>query len=342
MPRRKYDWESLSDERLLERRLSSLRVGLEGTWLEDCLDRLHEELEERGIRLRPHAWISNEWFSPVSTPGIAIPFYLAHPRLMKLEKKMMLEVEGGTWSECMAILRHEAGHTMQHAYQLHRRRRYQQLFGPSSKHYPLYYRPDPGSRRYVQHLRRWYAQSHPDEDFAETFAVWLRPRSKWRTRYAGWPALRKLEYVDELMDEIAGKRPLLTARERVDPLHELGQTLGDYYKKKQALYVFHPPKTFDRDLHRLFSADPRHRRSQPASTFIRRHRASIRRLVAQWTGENQLTLDHVLDDMIIRCREHNLRAFGSEGKLLINFTILLTAKTTQALFGPSRRKWIAL
>ena len=207
MRRRKYAWEKLSDEQLLERRLSSLRVGVEGTWLEDCLATLHEELEERGIRLRPHAWISSEWFSPANVPGIAIPFYLAHPRLMKLEKKMMLDVEGGTWSECMAILRHEAGHAVQHAYQLQRRRRWQQLFGPSSKRYPRYYRPNPASRRYVQHLRLWYAQSHPDEDFAETFAVWLRPRSNWRTRYAGWPALKKLEYVDELMGEIAGKRP---------------------------------------------------------------------------------------------------------------------------------------
>ncbi|MGC2176649.1 MAG: putative zinc-binding metallopeptidase, partial [Bradyrhizobium sp.] len=199
MPRRKYPWEKLSDEQLLKRRLSSLRIAIEGTWLEDCLNALYEELEERGIRLRPHAWISSEWFSPADVPGIAIPFYLAHPRLMKLEKKMMLDVEGGTWSECMAILRHEAGHAIQHGYQLQRRRRWQQLFGRSSKHYPRYYRPNPASRQYVQHLRLWYAQSHPDEDFAETFAVWLRPRSNWRTRYAGWPALKKLEYVDELM-----------------------------------------------------------------------------------------------------------------------------------------------
>ena len=262
MPRRKFAWEKLSDEELLTRRLSSLKVGVKGTWLEDCLATLHEEFEERGIRLRPHAWISSEWFSPANSPGIAIPFYLTHPRLMKLEKKMMLEVEGGTWSECMAILRHEAGHTVQHAYQLQRRRRWQQLFGPSSKRYPRYYRPNPASRHYVQHLRLWYAQSHPDEDFAETFAVWLRPRSNWRTRYAGWPALKKLEYVDELMGEIAGKRPLLTTRERVEPLNELSQTLGEHYRKKQAFYAFTPPKTYDRDLSRLFSADPRHHRAQ--------------------------------------------------------------------------------
>jgi len=342
MPRRKFAWESLSDEQLLKRRLSSLRVTVEGTWLEDCVNNLHDELGERGIRLRPHAWISSEWFSPDNTPGIAIPFYLAHPRLMKLEKKMILDVEGGTWSECMAILRHEAGHTVQHAYQLHRRRRWQQLFGPSSRRYPRYYRPNPASRRFVQHLRLWYAQSHPDEDFAETFAVWLKPRSSWRTRYSGWPALKKLEYVDELMGEIAGKRPLLSGRERVDPLNELRETLGDHYRKKQAMYAFDTPKTYDRDLYRLFSAEPRHRRSQPASMFIRRNRARIRHLVARWTGENQLTLDAVLDDMIIRCREHNLRAVGSERKLLMNFTVLLTAKTMHALFGPSRRKWIAL
>ena len=186
---------------------------------------------------------------------------------------MMLDVEGGTWSECMAILRHEAGHTIQHAYQLQRRRRWQQLFGPSSKRYPRYYRPNPASRRYVQHLRLWYAQSHPDEDFAETFAVWLRPRSNWRTRYAGWPALKKLEYVDELMDEIAGKRPLFIERERVDPLHELSQTLADHYKKKREFYDFKPPKTYDRDLRRLFSDDPR---ASPVATGLSVHQASPR------------------------------------------------------------------
>jgi hypothetical protein len=261
---------------------------------------------------------------------------------MKLEKKMMFDVEGGTWRECMAILRHEAGHAVQHGYELQRRRRWQQLFGPSSKRYPRYYRPNPASRRYVQHLRLWYAQSHPDEDFAETFAVWLRPRSNWRTRYAGWPALKKLEYVDELMSEIAEKRPLITTRERVDPLRGLGQTLEEHYKKKQAFYAFTPAKTYDRDLSRLFSADPRHHRAKPASVLIRRHRAQIRQLVARWTGENQLTLDAVLDEMISRCRELDLRAVGPEQKLVLDFTVLVTAKTMHAMFGPSRRKWIAL
>ena len=245
MPRRNFAWASLSDEWLLKIRLKDLKVTVEGTWLEDCVHNLRDELEERGIRVRPHAWISNEWFSPDTTPGIAIPFYLAHPRLMRLERKMIIDVEGGTLPECMRILRHEAGHVVQHAYQLSRRRRWQQLFGPTSKRYPRYYRPNPASRHFVQHLRLWYAQSHPDEDFAETFAVWLRPRSNWRARYAGWPALKKLEYVDELMAEIATQRPLLTHRELVDPLSRLTETLAAHYKKKQAIYAFDTPKTYD-------------------------------------------------------------------------------------------------
>jgi hypothetical protein len=303
---------------------------------------LHAELDERGIVAKPHAWISSEWFSPENTPGIAIPFYLAHERLMQLERKMIIDVEGGTWSECMRILRHEAGHVMQHSYQLQRRRKWQKLFGRSSQRYPRYYRPNPASRNFVQHLRLWYAQSHPDEDFAETFAVWLRPRSNWRTRYVGWPALKKLEYVDELMTEIAGEPPLLANREQVDPIESLTETLGEHYRKKQALYAFDTPTTYDRDLLRLFSADPRHRRSQAASTFIRQNRAKIRQLVSKWTGEYQLTLDAILDDMVARCRELDLRAVGPKPTLIVEFAVLLTAKTMHALFGPSQRKWIAL
>src|SRR5580698_7955236 len=306
----KFPWASLPDEELLEVRLKDLRLTVEGTWLEDCLLTLHDELAQGGFRVRPHAWISSEWFSPDSTPGIAVPFYLAHSRLMRLERKMIIDVEGGTWAECMAILRHEAGHVVQHAYQLSRHPQWRRLFGPSSRRYPRYYRPNPASRNFVQHLRLWYAQSHPDEDFAETFAVWLRPRSNWRSRYAGWPALKKLEYVDELMTEIAGQRPLLIGREQVDALSSLTETLGEHYRKKQALYAFDTPTTYDRDLLRLFSADPRHHRSESASMFIRRNRARIRLLVAKWTGEYQLTLDAVLDDIVARCRELDLRAVG--------------------------------
>ena len=341
MPRR-FAWASLPDEELLQLRLKDLRVTVEGTWLQGCLDDLYDELEQRDLRIRPHAWISSEWFSPDDTPGIAIPFYLAHPRLTRLERKMIIDVEGGTVPECMRILRHEAGHVVQHAYQLHSRRRWQQLFGPSSKRYPNYYRPKPTSKRYVQHLPLWYAQSHPDEDFAETFAVWLTPRSNWRKRYVGWPALKKLQYVDDLMAEIAGQRPTLTHRLRVDPINRLTDTLAEHYRKKQAHYSVNSKKTYDRALHRIFSDDPKHSRSPAASTFLRQNRARIRQMVAKWTEEHQLTLDEIIDEMIVRCRELKLRAVGSQRQLITDFTVLLTAETVHSLCDPSRRQWVAL
>jgi hypothetical protein len=251
-------------------------------------------------------------------------------------------VEGGPTWECMRIMRHEMGHVVQNAYRLNRRRRWQKLFGPSSKRYPNYYKPSPASRNFVQHLRLWYAQAHPAEDFAETFAVWLTPRSDWRKRYAGWPAMKKLEYVDELMNEIAGKRPFGMRRFQVDPLHRLTTTLEEHYRNKLKHYSVGAPTTYDRELRRIFSDNPRHRRAPTATSFIRHNRRFIRQTVSTWTGEYQLTLDAVLDDIMARCRELDLRAFGPERKLRFEFTVLLTAKTVHSLYSPSRRQWLAL
>lgn len=335
-----FPWEKWSNDELLDLRLCDLGVTLKGTWLENCLAELYAELERRDIHFRPHAWLSLDWFSPDGVPGFAIPFYLAHPRLMRLERKQMLEVEGGSQEECMKILRHECGHAIQHAYQLQRRSRWQQLFGKSSQKYPDFYRPNPASRRYVQHLRLYYAQSHPDEDFAETFAVWFQPRAVWRKRYFGWPALKKLEYVDELMEELKHTRPLVHTRMQVDPLRKIRKTLREYYAEKRAHYLLSYPDIYDRDLTRLFSDDAKHRHHELASKFLRRNRAEIRRLVSRWTGEYQFTLEQVLNDMIGRCRELKLRAVGSERKLCMDFAVLLTVKTMHFLY--SRQNWIAL
>ena len=342
MPR-KYPWARWPASRLLQMPISRLGLTLEGTWLEQCLAQLYDELDAKGIRLRPHVWLSDEWFAPSTAPGFAIPFYLAHPRLMRLERSHIFDVEGGTVTECMRIMRHEAGHAIQHAYQLNRRRQWQALFGKSSTRYPRWYRPNPGSRRYVQHLRLWYAQAHPDEDFAETFAVWLRPRSDWKRRYVGWPALRKLEYVDELMAEIGDARPKVSSRAQVDPVRKIRKTLSQHYDARRKLYAIEYPNTYDRDLHRLFGENRPENRSAPAaSTFLRKNRRKIRRMVARWTGEYQLTLDHVLEVMIGRCRALKLRALGSERQLRSDFAVLLTVHTMHSLYSQSRRFWIPL
>ena len=332
-------WKTLPFERLLDVRLCDLSVAIEGSWLEECIDRLYEELQANDIALKPHVWLSEEWFSPQEAPGIAIPFYLAHPRLMALERREMFAVEGGTRRECMKLLRHETAHTIQVAYQVHRRRRWQQMFGKSSQPYPEYYRPNPASRRYVLHLDAWYAQSHPDEDFAETFAVWLDPRSAWRRRYARWPALKKLAYVDELMAELAGARPKVRSRAKPHELSRLRHSLRSHYQSKRARYSINFPAAYDSDLRRLFTAPEQSRAGQTAHSFLRENRKEIRELVSRWTGEYQFAVDHVLKEMMVRCRQMRLRAVGSKQRLKTECAILLTVHAMHTL---RRRDWHAL
>jgi hypothetical protein len=335
-------WAGASDDELLQMRLKDLGLKLPGTWLERCTDDLHREMAAKGVAARAHAWLSDEWFSPHATPGIAFPFYLAPPRLMRLERKKTLEVEGGTKRECMRILRHEAGHVVQRAYGLHRRKRWQELFGNSTIPYPEHYRPNPVSRRYVVHLRRWYAQSHPDEDFAETFAVWLTPGSNWRKHYANWPALKKLEYVDELMHELAGVKPPPRSRIEIDPLSGLSMTLQRHYDIKLEHYAVDAPSVFDRELRRIFSDDPAHKAAPAAAAVIRRNRAAIRRSVTRWTGEYPVALDAALDDMIDRTRVMKLRAPGGEARARLELTALLGTKAIYSLYSSSRRQSFAV
>jgi hypothetical protein len=333
---RKLRFARYSDEELLELRLSELHVDLEGTFIRSAIDELKAELAEREIVLEPTFWVSEEWFSPDGIPGIAVPFYLCHPRLMRLEKRQMFEVEGGSRDWCLRILRHEAGHTVDTAYRLSRRKQFRKLFGNDSKKYPDEYSPKAYSKRHVLHLDSWYAQSHPAEDFAETFAVWLKPGSRWRARYEGWPALKKLEYVDELMREIRGKQPLVTSQATVDPIGKLKKTLREHYRAKRSRYETEQSRVYDGYLWRLFSHSPRGR-GQSAAAFLKQHRAELRRRVADWTGEYQYTVDQVLQEMMVRCRELDLRVAGSRNETLLNTLLLLTAQTMQLLRGRHRR-----
>jgi hypothetical protein len=326
-----------SDEELLDLRFNELGLRIEGSWLEERLEGLNRELDARGLTFRPHAWLSAEWFTPDGVPGVAIPFYLAHPRLMRLEKAQMLEVEGGTPEWCMQILRHEAGHAFDNAYALRKRRRRVRLFGRPTLPYPDFYLPRPYSKSFVLHLDSWYAQSHPDEDFAETFAVWLTPDSNWRSRYADWPALRKLEYMERLMSEIAGQRPVVSTRRRVEPIEQLRATLRSHYAKKRGHYGLERPNFYDRDLRRLFSDAEEHRRNRKASRFIHSIRRDVRRLVAEWTGSYQYMIDQVIEDMIARCDELNLRMVYPEDRTKLDFTMLVTVQTMNYLHSGRHR-----
>ena len=327
----------LRDEELLDLRFCDLPVSLEYSPLQGRIERLYEELARRDLTYRPYFWLSTEWFSPDGVPGIAIPFYLAHPRLVRLEHSQVLEVEGGTERWCLQLLRHETAHAFDSAYRLHRRRKWRDTFGRYTEPYQTYYRPKPYSRSYVLHLDHWYAQSHPAEDWAETFAVWLDPRSRWKKRYAGWPALKKLEYVDTLMRDIAGTKPLVASRERVEPLSRIKTTLREHYEDKKKRWGISHPEFYDHDLRRIFPPPPPGTRGRSAAAYLRRVRPELRRAVARWTGEYQYTIDRVLEEMVERCTELSLRYDGDDELVKQDAILALTVQTMNYLYAGHHR-----
>jgi hypothetical protein len=329
-------WSTLPDEQLLDVRLCDLDLRIEGTELQHRIEIVNAELQARGLTI-PHYWISDEWFSPDGVPGVAVPFYLLHPRLIKLELSQMLEVEGGDETSCLKILRHEAGHAIDNAYRLRQRRARRELFGLPSTRYPEYYTPKPYSKSFVQHLDHWYAQSHPDEDFAETFATWLDPAVDWRARYVGWPAERKLQYVDRLMRSLAGTAPKIVTTREVEPLSQLEQTLREHYRTKREHYGLDSPDFYEMDLLNLFSDDPRYAANMSAAKFLRRIRREARSTVASFTDSYQYTIDRLIEKIICRCRELNLRLTEDENATRLDFMVFLTVQTMNYLHSGRHR-----
>jgi len=325
------DIARLSDSELLRLRFCDLPLRIEGTPLAARVARLHEELARKGVGWTPHVWLSEEFFSPDGVGGIAIPFYLAHPRLVRLERRMMMEAEGATQRECLRILRHEAGHAIDEAYALTARPEYREVFGPPEQPYPASYQPQPNSRDFVLSLNAWYAQAHPVEDFAETFSVWLSPNSRWRQRYAGWPALKKLETVDRWMRELSGTPPVVTSREVVEPIEETMRTLAQHYRAKTAFYALDWTANFDRQLLRFLATDTGRAHRPTALSILKRFRRELRELVSDGAGVHQYTVDQLIRLVMTRCRALRLRTRFSAEATKEHFLVLLTAQAMDIL-----------
>jgi hypothetical protein len=309
--RKALPWTRLSDEELLKLRFCDLKLSIDRPTLQRQIGRLYKELENRGIQFRPHLWLSEEWFSPDGVPGIAVPFYLAHPRLEKLERRIMHEAEGGNSRWCMRILRHEAGHALDNAYRLRRRKRWREVFGPASLQYPAHYKARPGSRRYVHHLGEWYAQAHPTEDFAETFAVWLKPNSSWRRSYATWPAFNKLSVVEELMTSVQGQRPPVRNRLRIEPIQENTRTLAQHYRRKLANNRQYRLGLADELLRKIFSPERSRKGAARASALLRAQEKQLTNAIARDLALEPYSVNQILRMLIERCEALKLYVRGS-------------------------------
>jgi hypothetical protein len=301
------DIANMSDDELLQMRICDLKLKIVGSELEARIETFYAELAARGISVKPVCYLGEEWFCPEGCATIAIPFYLAHPRLKRLEEKMMMEVEGGTGSWCLRLLRHEMGHVLNHTYLLAKDKKWRKLFGSPSLEYSESYRARPYSKRFVRHLDGWYAQSHPEEDFAETVAIWLTPGLDWKNQYRGWSALDKLEYVDDLMGRLAGAPPVVFVKTKMGEAARLRSRLSAYYKRRRRLYAQDFPDFFDADLKKLFADPAVAPDNERAAAFIKRSSKLILNAVSHWTGEPKFTLARVLRELTERCAELDLR-----------------------------------
>ena len=305
------------------RRISELGLAIRGTRVEVLVARLHAELAARGIAFRPPVYLSDEWGCPDGTPLIGIPFYLADQRLERIEAEQSGSVE--TDEEAMRYLRHEAGHAVNYAFRLHERADFASTFGDYTQPYREHYRADPFSRAHVRHILGWYAQKHPDEDFAETFAVWLTPGLDWRHEYAGWAAQAKLEWVELEMRRIATQQPVIPALSADDvPVESMHWTVAEHYEESDPLAVG-DGRQFDDDLRRVFATRADAPVGERAALFLERHEGELVVRMSYWAGVAPAAARALLRSLHERAVAQQLRVAGLEATTLIELTAFGTA-----------------
>ncbi len=331
------DLNDITEEVLLKTRLCDLPIAIEGTWLKECVDDLYRELNAKGLSFHPECYLADEWLTPEGETVIGIPFYLAHPALIKLEHKMMLEAEGEGKAWCMQLLRHEAGHSFSYAYDLHKRRDWKNVFGSSKETFEGTYKFKPYSKSYVRHLDGFYAQYHPDEDFVETFAVWLTPNSNWHQTYQGWKALKKLQFVDGIMNEIKGTSPLKKKGRKLWDQKKLTITLEKYYRRKKALEQEEFPDFHDLQLNKIFKsltqeewlAFNKERRKNKnlitAESLIRKYSKNLLNNVDRCTGERKYMISDLLKNISLRTKQLNMIVTQDQTNALMQLSVYVTS-----------------
>ncbi len=305
---------------LLGRRISQIGLRLEGSRAERFVHQLHRELERKGLRrFRPACYLTDEWGCPDGEPVIGIPFYLADSRLAQLER-LVNDLESDR--QVMMYMRHEAGHALNYAYRLHRTPEWRRLFGPYHRPYRDHYRPVPFSRKYVRHIEGWYAQKHPDEDFAETFAVWLTPRSNWRRSYRSWPAIRKLRYVDRVARGLRDRDPVVPEGAIDLTVDDMKLTVEQFYRRLSRQNGAAVNVSLDVDLAGFFPRRGRRRKGvRPAAELLEELRPLLTDKITYWTGVKRPVVRALVERMSRTCKELNLVAeWGREQQYAVEMT----------------------
>ncbi len=303
-------------------RICDLGLTVEGSAVEKLVQQLYRELEQKKItRFRPACYLTDEWGCPSGEPVIGIPFYLARPDLGQIEREIN-DLEDHR--EIMMYLRHEAGHAFNYAYKLHRTPEWKQLFGPYRRPYRENYRPVLFSKDYVRYLPGWYAQKHPDEDFAETFAVWMTPRSGWRKRYRGWGAMAKLRYMDRIAKQSGNVDPLRKRGEPDITVSEMEMTVGEFYRRSTEQIPL-LEVTLDSDLTTMFNASKKRKTSEPAGPFLQENRKAMVDHISSWTAMQRPLVRRLMESIEKRSTELRLMIDRrKEAEHLSEITVFVT------------------
>jgi putative zinc-binding metallo-peptidase len=313
--------------------IRDLKLAIADTRLAPVIDEFRAELRARGLtKITPTFYLSTEWGVSFGTVAVGIPFYLARPELTELHDEEVGHIEGFNHADILRYLRHEMGHVLNYAYKLYDDESWVKVFGSITQPYREDYRPQPFSRRFVRHLPGWYAQKHPDEDWAETFAVWMTPTADWRADYAQWPsALAKLELCDRLVATFAVREPLVTSTEREDDVAALDYSLREFYKSLPA-----EPEPgaagLDGDLRAIFDDLIEYgegvaaQETRPAGELIRRLERQLMADVFRWTGHFPEKTRSLMRDLAKRAdalRQVYPRA--AEAQAIVGVTTLVTS-----------------
>jgi hypothetical protein len=315
-------WNKRRDK-LLNTPINKLGLRINKPPLTNCIRNLYGELETKGISFRPPCYLSNGWGCPDLVPIIGIPFYLASPELSRLHAELGYDVENKRI--ITRTLRHEAGHAVNYAYRLYDRPEWRRIFGPINKAYDDHYIPNPFSKQHVMHVKHYYAQKHPDEDFAEAFAVWLTPGGAWKRLYAGTPVMEKLLYVGKISAEIAKMKPVIKSSEKDIPVEEMQFTLLEYYgvtpeqhKRETAAYL-------EEVLSEIFTTPAPGVKTIPAAQFIRRYREELVARISFWAGVDRIKVKQIFNTFAVAAERLGLRApLKGQQSMLIDLTSLLT------------------
>lgn len=307
--------------------IRDLGLTIAGTRLEPIVAEFQRELEAVGFRrLRPRYYLSTEWGVPFETVAIAIPFYLADPELERLHVERAGHVEGEGREEILRYLRHEMGHVVNYAYRLYDEPEWEERFGSINLRYDDDYRPIPFSRKHVTHLPGWYAQKHPDEDWAETFAVFITPGLDWRTEYAARPvALAKLEYCERVLHTILNRDPIVVDDELDEDVGEIRYSLAQFYRDL-APDVPHLNLNLDTLLRNVFPPRPDRGDSREAAALIRRLEGDLLGNVFRWTGHFPDRTRVLVEHLAARARNLELTYLeAEEAAVTVALTTLVTS-----------------